>query len=293
MKASRVLIPLPNIGFDPTEAAVSWKIIRDAGHEVCFATEHGEPAVADALMISGEGLDPWGFVPLLRKFKLVGLILRAGGAARAAHAAMQRDLAFQNPLRFADLNPAQFDGLLLPGGHAPGMRQYLECSALQRFVADFFDASSVEENRKPIGAICHGVVLAARSKSRETGHSVLHGLKTTALTWSQERAAWQLTRYFARFWDPTYYRTYSESAGEPEGHWSVESEVKRALRDEADFLSVPASAADARLKTDNLHRDSVDDARPAWVVRDGNYVSARWPGDAHTFAREFVSMLAA
>jgi hypothetical protein len=26
-------------------------------------------------------------------------------------------------------------------------------------------------------------------------------------------------------------------------------------------------------------------------VRDGNYVSARWPGDAHTFAKTFAAML--
>jgi len=26
-------------------------------------------------------------------------------------------------------------------------------------------------------------------------------------------------------------------------------------------------------------------------VRDGNYVSARWPGDAHTFARQFAAVL--
>jgi hypothetical protein len=27
------------------------------------------------------------------------------------------------------------------------------------------------------------------------------------------------------------------------------------------------------------------------LVRDGNYVSARWPGDAHTFARLFANVL--
>jgi putative intracellular protease/amidase len=37
---------------------------------------------------------------------------------------------------------------------------------------------------------------------------------------------------------------------------------------------------------------SWDDDRAAFVVRDGNYVSARWPGDAHTFARRFAEVLA-
>jgi len=27
-------------------------------------------------------------------------------------------------------------------------------------------------------------------------------------------------------------------------------------------------------------------------VRDGNYLSARWPGDAHRFAHELAAMLA-
>jgi putative intracellular protease/amidase len=39
-------------------------------------------------------------------------------------------------------------------------------------------------------------------------------------------------------------------------------------------------------------RDTFDDARPAFVVRDGNYISARWPGDAHTLARRFAEILA-
>jgi putative intracellular protease/amidase len=35
------------------------------------------------------------------------------------------------------------------------------------------------------------------------------------------------------------------------------------------------------------------DDRPAWVVRDGSYVTARWPGDAHTFAKTFAEVLGA
>lgn len=30
---------------------------------------------------------------------------------------------------------------------------------------------------------------------------------------------------------------------------------------------------------------------PAFAVRDGNYLSARWPGDAYLFARRFAGML--
>jgi putative intracellular protease/amidase len=39
-------------------------------------------------------------------------------------------------------------------------------------------------------------------------------------------------------------------------------------------------------------RDTWDDDRAAFVVRDGDYVSARWPGDACTFARRVAEVLA-
>jgi putative intracellular protease/amidase len=57
---SKVLMPLPARDFDPTEAAVTWRVIRDAGHQVFFATPDGQPAKADPLMLSGERLDVWG-----------------------------------------------------------------------------------------------------------------------------------------------------------------------------------------------------------------------------------------
>ena len=38
-------------------------------------------------------------------------------------------------------------------------------------------------------------------------------------------------------------------------------------------------------------RDTWDDDRAAFVVRDGDYVSARWPGDAYTFAKIFAAQL--
>jgi hypothetical protein len=40
-----------------------------------------------------------------------------------------------------------------------------------------------------------------------------------------------------------------------------------------------------------MARDTFDNERPAFVVRDRNYVSARWPGDPHTFAKRFAQML--
>ena len=281
----KILCPLPRRDFDPTEAAVSWKILTEAGHAITFATPDGQRAAADPLMLSGEGLDVWGFLPLLKKIRLIGLALRAAAPARAAYAELEKDTHFRSPLRYDQISPGNFDALLLPGGHAKGMREYLESPVLQTVVAAFFDAG------KPVAAVCHGVVLAARSRSRKTGQSVLHGKKTTALTWKLEKSGWNLTRFFARFWDPGYYRTYSEAADQPAGHMGVQQEVTRSLAAPEDFLDVPADAPQHWRKTSGLHRDSVSDDRAAWVVRDGNYVSARWPGDVHTFAKTFAAVL--
>jgi len=142
-----------------------------------------------------------------------------------------------------------------------------------------------------VAAICHGVLVAARAIDPATGHSVLYGRKTTALTWSLERKAWDVARY-TRFWDANYYRTYVEEPGQPSGFMSVQQEVTRALADPSDFKDVARGTSDWRRKTNGRARDSLSDARPAFVVRDGCYVSARWPGDAHTFARTFAEVLA-
>lgn len=285
-KHPRVLIPLPTIDFDPTEVAVSWKVLRSHGVTVTFATPDGGVAQADPRMLSGEGLDLWGFVPLLKKIRLLGLMLRANRTARQAYAQMQSDGEFRHPKPYSALQADDYDGILLPGGHcARGMRTYLESESLQRLVAAFFDAD------KPVAAICHGVVLAARSVSARTGKSVLFGRNTTGLTWALEKNAWMLMRFLGRFWDAGYYRTYGELAGEPAGFRSVEQEVQRVLAKPEDFSDVPVDAPHAFRKASGLFRDSPDDSRPAFLVRDGNYLSARWPGDVHAFAGEFSRML--
>ena len=271
------LMPLPAQDFDPTEVAVPWQVLTGLGHTVLFATPDGRPGKADGIMLDGIGLDPWSRVPWLRRVRLLGMILRAGKEARRAYRALTADPGFRASLRWVDATTADADALILPGGHrARGMRAYLESAVLQRLTADFVAAG------KPVGAICHGVLLAARSLDDE-GRSVLAGRHVTALTWRQERAAAALAR-IGRWWDPDYYRTYREADDEPTGFMSVEQEVTRALGPTGRFVDVAADAPDARCKTSGLHRDTAGDHRAAWVVTDGPIVTARWPGDAHLFA---------
>src|SRR6202035_3138753 len=282
---ARVLFLLPARDFDPSEAAVSWQVLVDAGHVVAFATPDGRPALADEMMLTGQGLDPWGAIPLLRNLPLIGLLMRANRDARNAYAGMIADPGYFAPQRWDAVDASKYDALLLPGGHrARGMREYLESDILQNLVARFF------EEEKPVAAICHGVLLAARSISKRTGRSVLYGYRTTALTWAFENSASSVAR-ITRFWDPNYYRTYLEQAGQPKGFMSVQQEVTRALARPDDFRDVPPDDPLYRRKTSALARDTMDDDTPAFVVRDRHSLSARWPGDVHSFAKAFAGML--
>lgn len=244
-----VLIPLPREGFDPTEAGVPWRELTRRGHTVRFATPTGAVAQADPRMVHGTDLGP------------LKNMLRADANGRAAYEAMLADPDFNSPWDYEQAAIQSIDGLLLPGGHAPGMRKYLESTTLQGITKTAF------EHDIPVGAICHGVVLAARAQT-DSGRSVLYGRKTTALTKIQELTAWMLTVA----WLGNYYRTYPTT---------VQSEVTEALASAADFKSGPLAT----------RRDSPKHLELGFTVRDGNYLSARWPGDAHRFSAEFSRML--
>jgi protease I len=244
-----VLIPLPQKDFDPTEVAVPWKILKTQGIQISFATPNGQKATCDQIMLTGQ------------KLGLLAPLLMADSNARMAYAEMERSSEFLTPLKWTELENKDFDGLLLPGGHDKGMREYLESAILQKEVSKYFEA------QKPVGAICHGVVLVARSKYKN-GKSVLYGRTTTCLLQSQELMAWALTR----LWLQDYYRTYVETE---------EHEVKSCLASAADFKKGPMP----------LMRDSLENLTRGFVVEDDNYISARWPGDANLFATKFLSLL--
>jgi protease I len=247
----KILIPLPSYGFDPTEVAIPWKILSDDNVEVVFATPNGKPGAADRLMLTGEKLGIWK--PLLK----------ARADAVDAYVEMGQDVSFGRPREYAAVREAEFDALYLPGGHDKAVKEYMESELIQSLVVDFFAA------RKPVAAICHGVVLVARSTDPETGESVIYDFKTTALLKSQELAAYNLTR----LWMGDYYLTYPET--------TVEDEVTTALSDPKNFLSGPKP----------LFRDSLNRLKRGFVVKDRNYLSARWPGDVYKLSLELVKMM--
>jgi putative intracellular protease/amidase len=243
----RVLMPLPERDFDVTEVAVPWRLLTDAGHQVVFATERaGVTLAADPLLLTGVLFGQLGAEP----------------EPRAFYRALTADAAFTSPIAWSDVEPREYDGLVLVGGHAPGMRQYLDSSSLREKVAAFWAL------RRPVGAICHGVLVLARTLDPATGRSVLADRRTTCLPKYQERGA-----YYATAWRRgRYYRTYPAY---------VQDEVVAALDDPTQFQRGPIALA---------ARGTATDDGPAFVVRDGHYLSARWPGDAYLFARSFLAM---
>ncbi len=247
----RILLPVPDRDFDMTEVAVPWRLLTRAGHDVAFATERGGQAPAcDPRTVTGA------------MFGLFG----AGDEARHFYRELEDAKEFREPASWSSLDVRSFDGLYLPGGHAPGMRQYLGSTLLQDLVASFWRLE------RPVAAICHGVLVLARAHDPITKKSVLASSRTTCLPKYAERGA-----YLATAWRlGRYYRTYPSY---------VEDEVRAALdHPKRQFVRGPRVLDLRRIV--RAHEDA------AFVVEDGRYVSGRWPGDAYLLARHLLTLLA-
>lgn len=245
---ARILVPLPDEDFDITEVAVPWKLLTRAGATVTFATEEGRTPRGDPRLITGVLFGQLGAEPEAISF----------------YRELERAPAFVEPIRYRDIEPGDHDALLLPGGHAPGMRQYLGSAELHGKVAAFWKTG------KPVAAICHGVLVLARARDPETGRSLLWRSRTTCLPEYMEKVAYYLTAWRLG----RYYRTYDVY---------VEDEVCAALeRPDDQFVRGPVSL---------IHKGTDGDDRAAFVVEDGRYVSGRWPGDAYLLARKLLARL--
>ncbi|KAH8917997.1 class I glutamine amidotransferase-like protein [Atractiella rhizophila] len=248
----RIVFFLSTAGQDPSEVSIPWKYLTSQGVQVEFATEDGKPATCDQRMING----------------LLAVLMGATAEAKRAHAELVQTEAWQHPHSWTsptfqeDLK--QYDGILLPGGHDKGMRQYLESTSLQKLLADFFPLSSRSgSDKKVVAAICHGVLALARSKKGDKSVLAINeGVETTTLPVHLERFAYVVTAPFLG----KYYRTYDAYCA---------TEVQSLLA-----------------KPSLYKRGGFFDTRP-FVVVDKNhyYVSARFPGDAQKFAENFLQLL--
>lgn len=246
-----ILIPLPSYGFDPSEAAIPWKILTENNIKITFATPKGIPASGDEIMLTG------------KKLGIFKSLLKARNDAVEAYHLMINSSEYKQPIRYDEIQASDYNGIFLPGGHDKGVKEYLESKILQNIIPIFF------QDNKKIGAICHGVVLLARSKDKKTNKSVIYDYKTTALLKTQELLAYNLTR----LWLKDYYLTYPGM--------TVEDEVKSVLKNHSNFIhgNLP------------IFRDSENNYKPGFVVKDRNYLSARWPGDIYKFSNEYLKLI--
>lgn len=233
----KILIPLPDNDFDLTEVAVPWRLFTNKGFLVSFATEKGKRAYCDPKLINGVVFGKLG----------------AESEAIQFYRQMESDHNFLNPITYEEIIPEKFHAIVLPGGHAQGMKQYLESQVLQQKVAEFFALNKI------IGSICHGSIVLVRTKQTDTGQSIVFNKTMTGLTKILERTA-----YFLTAWKlGKYYRTYPEY---------VQDEVERNLVDSSNFKK-----GESQFKP--------------FVCVDGNLITARWPKDAYLFSETIISKL--
>ncbi|MCF6348762.1 MAG: type 1 glutamine amidotransferase domain-containing protein [Flavobacteriaceae bacterium] len=234
----KILIPLPNKDFDLTEVSVPWKLFKDKGYEVIFATENGQKGEVDPKLITG----------------VIFGQLKAKPEAIKFFRKLEKDIAFLNPILYSEIEVSEYNLLHLPGGHAKGMRQYLESTILQQKVLEFYQA------KKIIGSICHGCIVMTRTIDPNTKKSIIYNKNITGLIKRLEKLAYYITSW--KLGD--YYRTYPEY---------VEDEVSRNLNDKSQFK-----------------RGGLNPYKP-FVCVDGNIVTARWPEDAYLYGETLIKKL--
>lgn len=274
ISANEILIAVAERGFDPTEAGASVQVLTGLGHNVTLTTQSGKTPITDMIMITGENLGP----------ESSKLKIQPNGLM--AYQLMMKLISTKKLkiVPFNKIKPGDYDGLILTGGHSKAMKKtYLEDPTLRSKVL------AIYESGKIIGAICHGPVVLARTM--KNGRSIIYGREVTALPEIMEKTAWKwsyesLTKAGIEI-DPvtkksTYYLTYPGK--------TVQSEIETAVSDKGDFLTGLNVFSFTWLRDLMGWRDSLDDL-DGFYVKDGQFITARYPGDAFTFATEFSKMV--
>ncbi|MFC0542574.1 type 1 glutamine amidotransferase domain-containing protein [Kutzneria chonburiensis] len=149
-------------GFWAEEFVVPHRILTAAGVELTIATPGGRPAPADELSLSAAANN--------------------GNQAHAdemrAYVEAHRDL-LQAPARLEDIDPAEFDGVLIPGGHGP-----MQDLAVNADVARVLGAL-LPDQTKVVASLCHGPASFFAAGDAD-GAWLFKGRKLTAFTDEEE-----------------------------------------------------------------------------------------------------------
>ena len=150
--------------------------------------------MAKVLLVIGDGAEVIDtMVPLYRLAEEFEVI-KAGPARRTYHLVQHHhdptwDVTVETPgytldsdLAFADVNPEDYIGLVLPGGRAPEFLRYNH--DLIRITKYFF------VNNKPVASICHGIEILAAA-------DVIRGRRVTTIPRCQLDAEFSGATYVA------------------------------------------------------------------------------------------------
>lgn len=256
----KILVPLPTVGFDPTEMAVPVSYLKKVGHTIVFATPDGKPS---------EGADPYtlcGFV--------FGLLFKIFPEPKALYEQVIDMPEYANPISYSDIVPNEYDGVFLTGGHAPGMKSYLANSVLLDKVGEFF------ELKRPVAAICHGVLVLARAKDKN-GNSLLYKRRATSLLSWLEVQAYLVTHYLVgipakEYQLSTTWPLYTEDEVRSSG-------IGELVVGPYDILAplTPGTASD------HTHAFVVEDLTPNMTP----LITARFWSDVYLFSQRFDTLL--
>ncbi|MFJ5958814.1 type 1 glutamine amidotransferase domain-containing protein [Paenarthrobacter sp. NPDC092416] len=143
-------------GYDVAEAAHPWKVFKDSGHFVDFASIQGGQPPRDTV----DSDDP------------IQVAFTQDEATRAG---------LYNTARVDVVDPEQYDAVYLVGGHGT-MWDFPDSEGLQSLVASVYNAGGL------VGAVCHGPA-GLLNVELENGFRLIQGKDVAAFTNAEEVAA--------------------------------------------------------------------------------------------------------
>lgn len=150
-------------GFWGEEFVVPHRILAGAGTDLTIATPGGRAAVVDENSLNPEA--------------------NGGDTAKVAdlrgYLAEVKDL-LDSPARLEDIDPADFDAVLIPGGHGP-----MQDLAVNEDVARIL-AAMLPDAGKVVASLCHGPA-SFMSAGNPDGSWLFKGRRLTAFTDEEER----------------------------------------------------------------------------------------------------------
>lgn len=142
-------------GYNVAEAARPWKVFKDSGHFVDFASIQGGQPPRDAV----DSEDP------------IQVAFTEDETTRAG---------LYNTARVAVVDPGQYDAVYLVGGHG-AMWDFPDSEGLQNLVASVYDKGGV------VGAVCHGPA-GLVNVELDNGFRLVEGRRVAAFTNEEELA---------------------------------------------------------------------------------------------------------